>query len=251
MRVILLGSGSYSGTPKALCNCENCTRARKFPQYRRTRFSMYIPKIKALIDPSPDLYYHLRHLNEKVENVFITHPHFDHIAGLPELQVFKEVTFYSHEKTLHVAKLLQETFLGEREWRYTPLDFNRWYEFGNFRVKHFPVVHQPGEVAGGFILEIGEKKIAITGDTGPEILKDERVLQEIQGADLLVSEMTHKHSIPKTHLGVEDAIKLAQMVGANKTLFVHISHSNYTHEGLEEKVREIGIVGRDFMHLKI
>ncbi|MDK2854047.1 MAG: phosphoribosyl 1,2-cyclic phosphate phosphodiesterase [Thermococcaceae archaeon] len=118
-------------------------------------------------------------------------------------------------------------------------------------MKHFPVVHQPGEVAGGFILEIGEKKIAITGDTGPEILKDERVLQEIQGADLLVSEMTHKHSIPKTHLGVEDAIKLAQMVGANKTLFVHISHSNYTHEGLEEKVREIGIVGRDFMHLKI
>ncbi|RKX44329.1 MAG: MBL fold metallo-hydrolase, partial [Thermotogae bacterium] len=159
MKVILLGSGSYSGTPKALCNCENCTRARKFPQYQRTRFSMYIPKISALIDPSPDLYYHLRHLNEKIERVFITHPHFDHIAGLPELQVFKEVSFYAHEKTLYVAKLLQETFLGQRDWRYIPLEFNKWYEFGKFEVKHFPIVHQPGEIAGGFILKIGNKKI--------------------------------------------------------------------------------------------
>ena len=183
MKVILLGSGSYSGTPKALCNCENCTRARKFPQYQRTRFSMYIPKISALIDPSPDLYYHLKHLNEKIERVFITHPHFDHIAGLPELQVFKEVSFYAHEKTLYVAKLLQETFLGQRDWRYIPLEFNKWNEFGKFEVKHFPVIHQPGEIAGGFILKIGNKKIAITGDTGPEILKDKETLEEIQGAN--------------------------------------------------------------------
>lgn len=251
MKVILLGSGSYSGTPKALCNCENCTRARKFPQYQRTRFSMYIPKISALIDPSPDLYYHLKHLNEKIERVFITHPHFDHIAGLPELQVFKEVSFYAHEKTLYVAKLLQETFLGQKDWRYIPLEFNRWYEFGKFEVKHFPVIHQPGEIAGGFILRIGNKKIAITGDTGPEILKDKETLEEIQGADLLVSEMTHKHSIPKTHLGVEDAIRLARKVNAKKTLFVHISHSNYTHEELEEKVGENGVIGKDFMILRI
>ena len=251
MKVILLGSGSYSGTPKALCNCENCTRARKFPQYQRTRFSMYIPKISALIDPSPDLYYHLKHLNEKIERVFITHPHFDHIAGLPELQVFKEVSFYAHEKTLYVAKLLQETFLGQKDWRYIPLEFNRWYEFGKFEVKHFPVIHQPGEIAGGFILKIGNKKIAITGDTGPEILKDKETLEEIQGADLLVSEMTHKHSIPKTHLGVEDAIRLARKVNAKKTLFVHISHSNYTHEELEEKVGENEVIGKDFMILRI
>jgi len=63
MRVILLGSGSYSGTPKVLCECENCSRARRFPQYRRTRFSMYIPQINVLIDPSPDLYYHMSYVN--------------------------------------------------------------------------------------------------------------------------------------------------------------------------------------------
>ncbi|USH00625.1 MBL fold metallo-hydrolase [Thermococcus argininiproducens] len=251
MRIILLGSGSYSGTPKLFCSCENCTRARKFPEYKRTRFSMYIPKINALIDPSPDLHYHLEHLNEKIERVLITHPHFDHIAGLPELQILRRVSFYSHEKTLKMAKLLQETFLGNREWSYVPLEFNRWYNFGKFRIKHFPTTHQPGDVSGGFIIEIREKRIVVTGDTGPEILKDKELLNELHRVDLLVSEMTHKHSIPKTHLGVEDAIKLAQKIDAKKTIFAHISHSNYTHEELEEKVGDIGIVGRDFMILQI
>lgn len=251
MEVIILGSGTYSGTPKPLCDCENCSRARKFPAYRRTRFSLYIPKIKALIDPSPDLHYHLERLNEKIEHVFITHAHFDHIGGLPELQIFRNLKLYGHDKTLEVAEYLQKRFVGESkwDWKYFPLEFNRWYDLG-FKVYHFEVAHQPIEAAGGFILEIDGRKIVVTGDTGPEILDDKRVLEEIGKADLLIADMTHKHSIPKTHLGIENAIKPAQKVRAKKTVFAHISHTNYPQEVLEEMVRSY-IVARDFMHMRV
>ena len=257
MKAVVLGSGSYSGTPKPLCSCENCSRARINPALRRTRFSFYFEGI--LVDPSPDLHYHLERLNKKVEGVFITHAHFDHIAGFPELQVFKELDVYSHGQGVEMAKRLASLFLGgaapeNREWRYHRLPFNEWVELDGIRVFHFRTVHRSIENSGGFVFELKGKRIAVTGDTGPEILGDKDALRAMEGADLLVAEMTHRESIPGVHLGVREAIALARKVGAGYTVFAHISHSNYTHEVLEKRLREAkieGEVARDFTWIEV
>lgn len=228
MKVIILGSGSYSGTPKPLCTCENCSRARINPALRRTRFSLYIEGGILVDPPSPDLHYHLERLNRKVEKVFITHAHFDHIAGFPELQVFKRIDVYSHRQAIDMAKHLSAIFLGggaapeNRDWGgYHELEFGKWYEIDGMKVHHFRTTHRSIENAGGFLFEIKGKRIAVTGgDTGPEILKDKKTLKLLEGADLLIAEMTHRESIPPgTHLGVEDAIKLAEITSASYAVF--------------------------------
>ncbi|WP_456421583.1 MBL fold metallo-hydrolase [Thermococcus sp.] len=255
MKVVILGSGSYSGTPKPLCNCENCSRARINPALRRTRFSLFFEG--TLIDPSPDLHYHLEGLNKRAERVLITHGHFDHVFGLPELQVFKRLEFISNRETLETAKSLARLAFGSEspeghEWGYTELRFWEPVGIGMMRVMHFPVVHTV--TAGGFVIELKGRRIAITGDTGPEILKDGRALKLMEGADLLIAEMTHREAIPGSHLGVREAIELAKKVGASYTVFAHISHSNYPHEVLEKKVREaeiIGEVARDFTWVEV
>ncbi len=255
MKVVILGSGSYSGTPKPLCTCENCSRARINPALRRTRFSLYFEG--TLVDPSPDLHYHLERLNREVERVLITHGHFDHVFGLPELQVFKRLKFYSHGEALEVAKSLARLAFGSEspeghEWSYNELEFWEETRIGKMRVVHFPVTHTV--TAGGFVIEVRGKRIAITGDTGPEILKDEKAIKLMEGVDLLIAEMTHREAIPGSHLGVREAIELAKKVGAGYTVFAHISHSNYPHEVLEKKVREAGIPGevaRDFTWVKV
>ncbi|AFK21819.1 MBL fold metallo-hydrolase [Pyrococcus sp. ST04] len=246
MKVIILGSGSYSGTPKPLCTCENCVRARLNPMYRRTRFSVYFEGI--LIDPSPDLHYHLERTNKRVKEVLITHAHFDHIFGIPDLQIFKEVSISSNELGIKVAKDLAKIAFGEEvprgySWRYNVLEFWKEYKIGKARVVHFPVPHSI-EMAGGYLVEINGVRIGITGDTGPEILRDEKVIDLLEGVDLLISEMTKKESIPGVHLGVKDSIELAKKVRAEYTVFAHISHTNYPHEVLEKKVKDSGIKGK-------
>ena len=257
MKLVILGSGSYSGTPKPLCSCENCSRARINPLLRRTRFSLYFEK--TLVDPSPDLHYHLERLNGKVERVFITHAHFDHIAGFPELQVFSELDVYSHNQAVETAKHLASLFLGGpspegRAWRYHEIPFNEWVELKNTSVFHFRTVHQPIENAGGFVFDVKGKRIAVTGDTGPEILDDKEAIRAMEGAELLIAEMTHREAIPRAHLGVKEAIELAKKVGAGYTVFAHISHSNHTHEVLEKRIREAGVIGevaRDFTWVEV
>ena len=128
-----------------------------------------------------------------------------------------------------MAKSLSRLAFGSEspeghEWSYNELKFWENTKVGRMRLVHFPVVHTVK--AGGFVIWIGGKKIAITGDTGPEILGDEKALKLMEGADLLVAEMTHRKSIPGSHLGVEEAIELAKKVGADYTVFTHISHSN-------------------------
>ncbi|AMM53056.1 MBL fold metallo-hydrolase [Pyrococcus kukulkanii] len=251
MKVIILGSGSYSGTPKPLCTCENCMRARLNPMYRRTRFSVYVEGI--LIDPSPDLHYHLERTNKRVKHVLITHAHFDHVFGVPDLQVFKEISFHSNELGIRTAQDLSRLAFGDLmprgyKWEYETLEFWKEYKIGKAKVIHFPVKHSI-EVAGGFLIEINGVRIGVTGDTGPEILNDEKVLDLLRGVDLLIPEMTKKESIPGVHLGVKDSIELAKKVNAEYTVFAHISHSNYSHEVLEKKVREAeirGEVAKDF-----
>ncbi|AEC51691.1 hypothetical protein PNA2_0775 [Pyrococcus sp. NA2] len=257
MRVMILGSGSYSGTPKPLCNCENCSRARKNPTFRRTRFSVYIEG-GILIDPSPDLHYHLERIDSEVKLVLITHAHFDHIFGIPDLQVFKRLKIASNKLGIETAKALARLAFNDEmpkgyEWEYIELEFFKEYKFDDVKVMHFPVPHSI-EMSGGFLIEINNKRIAVTGDTGPEILDRKEIIELIKDSDLLISEMTHKTSIPGTHLGVNDAITLAKLVRPKYTIFAHISHSNYPHEILERKVREAGIngeVARDFTIIDI
>jgi len=203
------------------------------------------------------LHYHLEGLNKRVERVLITHPHFDHVFGLPELQVFKRLEFLSNGETLETAKSLARLAFGEEspgeyEWKYRELEFWKEARIEKIKVVHFPAVHTV--VAGGFVVELRGRRIAITGDTGPEILKDSRALKLMEGADLLITEMTHRKAIPGSHLGVGEAIELARKVGASYTVFAHISHSNYPHEVLEKKVREAGIIGevaRDFTWVEV
>lgn len=86
MKITILGSGSAYGVPMMFNTWGNANQGN--PQNRRTRASILLEEnAKAiLVDAGPDFRAQINANNVKnIDAVFVTHGHYDHIAGIPEL----------------------------------------------------------------------------------------------------------------------------------------------------------------------
>jgi len=83
--IIFLGTAAALQLPSFHCNCETCQAARLNSRLSRTRSSLAIlgEENTILIDAGPDVAFQLnREGIQKVDAIFITHWHYDHVGGL-------------------------------------------------------------------------------------------------------------------------------------------------------------------------
>lgn len=112
MKITVLGCGSSLGVPALRYGWGNCDKNN--PKNYRTRSSIIIEhgKTTLLVDASPDLRQQLlAYGSEKIDAVFFTHIHFDHVNGLNELRPIylgkkRRLDLYSSQETLDAIKQL-------------------------------------------------------------------------------------------------------------------------------------------------
>ncbi len=103
MKIRVLGSGTSSGVPVIGCGCAVCTSEN--PKNRRSRASLLIQTTEStvLIDTATE--FRLQALAagiSRVDGVFFTHAHADHIHGLDDLRPLshkKPITVYADIRT--------------------------------------------------------------------------------------------------------------------------------------------------------
>ncbi len=227
MEIVFLGTGAACGVPSYYCGCKACEEALSNPRCVRTRSSLAICGDETiLVDASPDLW---RQLNRErishVEQLFLTHWHYDHFGGLGELEFFVRLI---RKKPLP-AYMAQETWKGLlQSFEYMAdclephlLQPDDTVQINSMRITVTAARHAPGTI--GLLMENRSgKRVAYLPDTGP--LPDQ-VASRLKGVDALMLDATFwgTNWIPAEHHSVAEAIQAGMELNVGTLYLTHLA----------------------------
>lgn len=225
-----LGTGTSMGVPTLGCSCAVCTSTD--PRNRRTRPSVRIEfdGHTVLIDTGPD--FHAQALREKVRRVdavFYTHGHADHVLGMDDLRPLSfgvpgELPLYADDATADTL---------ERIFNYTFRTENRYATSARVRIhrlapepgsgvsvygacfQRIPLLHGR-QVTSGY--RFGSAAyLTDMNDIPPESIP------LLQGLDLVILDALRPEPHP-THANLERAIAFVHQLQPRRAYFTHMSH---------------------------
>ena len=246
-----LGTGTSMGVPTLGCACAVCTSSD--PHDRRLRPSVMIswtgpesPSSRiVVIDTGPDFREQaLRNGITRVDAVFYTHAHADHILGLDDLRPLSfiaakkagPIPLYATPDTMAILKRVFDytfspgaTYPNRARVELMPVDARNPVHGALFQ--RIPVMHGDLEISG---YRFGNAAYLTDISAIPE-----SSLRLLQGVEVLALSAL-RHVPHPSHATVEQALEWARLIGARQTWFTHIAHDlghEETNRTLPENVR--------------
>jgi len=226
LTLTILGSGTSTGVPVIGCTCAVCVSSDQ--RNNRTRCSALLSYRgdNILIDTATDLRQQLlregvRHINA----VLYTHIHADHLHGIDDLRVFTlrgepAIPLYGAASTLEqIRHNFSYIFDPTSEPGYIPqlmtCPITDSLSLCGLVLIPVPLLHGSLEVYG---YRVGPLAYLTDCNAIPE-----SSIKLLQGVEYLVIDGL-RIKPHRTHFNIQQAVAMAQKIGARKTWLTHLSH---------------------------
>jgi phosphoribosyl 1,2-cyclic phosphate phosphodiesterase len=237
MKITFLGTGTSTGVPVLTCKCEVC-RSLDFRD-KRLRVSVLVQhnEKNIIIDAGPDFRQQaLRENLQSIEALVFTHEHKDHTGGLDDVRPFnylsgiKNCPIYAHPRVLD--QLRNEYYYAFVEKPYPGVPIITCHEIDTEPFEIAELSFQPIQVMHHKLPVLGFRIGDFTYITDANYISDTE-LRKVKGSKVLVLNALQKEP-HISHFNLQQAIELAQEIGADKTYFTHISHKLGLHREVEK-----------------
>ncbi len=235
MKLTFLGTGTSFGVPQVACPCAVC--ASPDPRDKRSRCGAVIDTddgTRLLLDTPPELRLQLVSAGiDAIDAVLFTHEHADHIHGIDDLRAFTirsgvPLPLYGAQSTLDVIRARFPYIVDERmlplpgttkpEGIISVVSDGVPFRVRNTEILPFAVPHGRTDVLAYRVGPIG---YVTDAKTLPESSR-----RALAGVRVLVLNALLRRPHP-THLSIDEAVAMSQVIGAERTYFTHLTHDNF------------------------
>lgn len=239
-QLTFLGTGTSQGVPMIGCGCEVCKSTDPRDKHLRASVLVEHEGLRILVDAGPDFRYQmLRAGVSSLDAILLTHNHKDHTGGLDDIRAFN----YLEKKAtqIYCEKYVEESLRKEYSYAFEEIRYPGAPEWDVHIIDD-----KPFTVNGVEIIPIRGRhfKLPVLGYrfgniaycTDMNHIPDEEY-EKLQNLDHFIINCVRRGR-HISHYSLEQAIEVAQKVGAKHSWLTHLSHQLPCYEDLKKELPE-------------
>jgi len=238
VKIQFLGTGTSQGVPLIGCTCEVC--ASSDPKDKRLRSSIHVEMdgFSLVVDTGPDFRYQmLRAGVTSLDAVLFTHGHKDHTAGFDDIRAYNFIQ--KRDMDVYCDEYVEEILRKDFDYVFADLKYpgvprailhrmrNETFQINGQSIIPIQVYHYKMPVFG---FRFGD----FTYITDANRIDDSEI-EKIRGSKVVVLNALRRVE-HISHFTLEQALEMAEIIGAEQTYFTHISHQLGKHTDVEKEL---------------